>query len=68
MAVRTALPVGARSLRDRSDAPVGLTRTTNVPARPRNWTPIGVVALNPERDAVVTAQVARTAIDQPVAG
>ena len=33
----------------------------------RNWTPIGAVALNPERDAVGTAQVARTAIDQPVA-
>ena len=33
----------------------------------RNWTPIGAVALNPERDAVVTAQASSTAIDQPVA-
>jgi len=32
-----------------------------------NWTPIGAVALNPERVAVVTAQAARTANDHPEA-
>ena len=33
--VRTAFPVGARSQRDRSDAPVALPRTPKVPARDR---------------------------------